>query len=111
MSREGKKYRGPDGARIPNLGQKKVMFSSDEGLKCGLTFQVADVERPLIAASHLTEAGNEVSLWKTGGYVKHIATGKKINVQRRGGIYVLRMWIPPETKPAVESSVFPRQGS
>ena len=62
MSREGKKYRGPDGSRIPNLGQKDVVFESDEGHKCGLTFQVADVERPLIAASHLTEAGNRVSL-------------------------------------------------
>ena len=115
MSKEGKKYRGPDGSRIPNLGQKNVVFASDEGHKCGLTFQIADVERPLIAASHLTEAGNKVSLWKTGGEVMNIATGKKIKVQRRGGIYVLRMWIPPEAKSnaasAANASVFPRQGS
>ena len=111
MSKDGKMYRGPDGSRIPNLGQKDVTFTSDEGLKCGLTFQVADVERPLIAASHLIEAGNEVSQWKPGGVVKHIKTWKKIHVQRRGGIYVLRMWIPPNAAPAEGSSVFPRQGS
>ena len=111
MSKDGKMYRGPDGSRIPNLGQKDVTFTSDEGLKCGLTFQVADVERPLIAASHLTEAGNEVSLRKTGGVVKHIKTGKKINVQRRGGIYVLRMWISPNAAPDEKSSVFRGRGA
>ena len=67
MSQAGKGYRGPDGGRIPNHGQTDVSFEPDEGHKCGLTFQIADVERPLIAVSHLSEAGNEVRLWKTGG--------------------------------------------
>ena len=84
MSKDGKKYRGPDGSRIPNLGQKDVEFVSDEGHKCGLTWQIADVERPLIAVSHLSEAGNEVVLKKHGGEVINEKSGKRIKLQRKG---------------------------
>jgi hypothetical protein len=94
MSKAGQKYRGPDGTRIPNSGQQKVSFTSDEGHKCGMTWQIADVERPLIAVSHLSAAGNKVIFSKTGGEVVNTATGKRIAFQKKGGVYVLRMWIP-----------------
>ena len=82
MSRSGQRYRGPDGSRIPNYGQQEVEFATDEGFKCGLTMQVADVERPLIAVSHLSEAGNDVHLNKTGGMIINQKTGKEIAIQR-----------------------------
>ena len=31
MSRSGRRYRGPDGSRIPNYGQQEVEFAPDEG--------------------------------------------------------------------------------
>ena len=71
MSKGGKKYRGPDSSRIPNLGQMDVSFESDEGHKCGMTWQVAEIERPLIAVSHLSAAGNKVVLEKDGGEIIH----------------------------------------
>jgi hypothetical protein len=52
MSRSGGKYRAAKGARIPNR-QQKVMLMNDDGQKCGTTFQIADVEGPLICASQL----------------------------------------------------------
>jgi hypothetical protein len=111
MSKAGKKYRGPDGSRIPNFGQQDVQFVTDEGFKCGLTMQVADVERPLIAVSHLSEAGNDVILNKSGGKVVNLKTGKTIAVHRKGNLYVLRMWVKKTPAKGVgEASVFPRQG-
>ena len=110
MSKAGKGYQGPDGGRIPNHGQTDVSFEPDEGHKCGLTFQIADVERPLIAVSHLSEAGNEVRLWKTGGEVTHLASGRKIKIQRKGGVYVMRMWVYPADKESDASASFPRPG-
>ena len=62
MSRAGKKYRGPDKSPIPNLGPLDAKFVTDEGIGAGLTFQVADIERPLIAGGHITAAGNRVTL-------------------------------------------------
>ena len=91
MSKNGKKHRGPDGFRIPNLGQQDVTFESDEGHKCGMTWQVADIERPLIAVSHLSMAGNKVVLEKDGGEIVHQVSGRKIKFLRKGGIYVVRM--------------------
>ena len=94
MSKAGRKYRGPDGSRIPNEGQQEVHFVSDEGHKCGMTWQIANVERPLVAVSHLSAAGNEVSFSKTGGKIVNTSSGKTIRFQRKGGVYVLRMWVP-----------------
>ena len=116
MSRSGQRYRGPDGSRIPNYGQQEVEFATDEGHKCGLTMQVADVERPLIAVSHLSEAGNDVHLNKKGGTIINQKTGKKIAIQRRGNLYVLRMWVKngpkskEDEKDKGSASVFPRPG-
>ena len=105
MSKAGGRYRAANGSRIPNLGQQAVRFEVDEGLTCGLGFQIADVERPLLAASQLAAAGNRVTLDAEGGMVEHIATGKRFRLQRRGGVYVLRMWISTTV-----ASGFPGQG-
>ena len=72
---------------------KKVRFHNDEGQVCGMGFQVADVERPLIAASQLAAAGNRVTFKAQGGVIKHIKTGRKMMLVKKGGIYVLQMWV------------------
>ena len=118
MSKNGFKYEGPDKSKIPNLGQTEAEFGVDEGYMCGLRMQVADIARPLIAASHLADGGNTVQLGKTGGAIINEKTGKRISVARRGGIYVLRMWVaPPKQSAAVgesenkTASSFTRPGS
>ena len=75
-----------------------------------MTWQITDVERPLIAVSHLSAAGNRVIFTKTGGEIVNISSGKKINIQRKGGVYVLRMWVPGPTTPG-KTSLFARQAS
>ena len=112
MSLAGKNYRGPDGRPIENEGQQDVRFSTDEGHKCGMTWQVARVERPLIAVSQLTAAGNSVAFDDDGGTITHKKTGRVIKFARRGGVYVLNLWVVPENPGSGEkSSVFPRPGS
>ena len=112
MSRAGKKYRGPDNSPIPNLGQLDVRFTTDEGVQTGLTFQVANIERPLIAGTHVTAAGNEVTLRETEGVITNIKSGRQIKLHKRGGddggVYVFRMWVPD-----VEGTTqpFPRPGA
>jgi len=115
MSKNGRKYAGPDGSRIPNLGEVDAIFDVDEGYRCGMKVQVAEVQRPLIAVTHLTAAGNRVVLSEDGGEVVHVKTGKRVKIHRRGGVYTLRMWIPAapgagNAGGGVTASGFPRPG-
>ena len=59
---------------------------------CGIGFQVADIERPLIAASQLAAAGIRVTFKAQGGEIDHIKTGRTTMLVGRG-IHVLRMWV------------------
>jgi hypothetical protein len=87
---------------VPNLGELDVKFLTNEGHAGEIPFQLADIERPLIAVSALTKAGNKVELFETGGRIVH-HSGKMTNIERRGGTYILRMWVAEEG--------FPRQGA
>ena len=113
MSRAGKKYRGPDGTGICNLGQLDVRFATDEGVHTGLTFQVANIERPLIAGTHVTAAGNEVTLREAEGVIKNLKTGRQIKLHKRGGkdggVYIFRMWVPDDNVSA--QAPFQRPGA
>ena len=77
MSQSGRGYRAANGTRIRNLGETDVFFSTVDGVKCGMPFQIAEVERPLIAASQL---GLLVirSSWKS--------TAASLSTKRAGGL-------------------------
>jgi hypothetical protein len=93
-SRAGRGYRAANGTGIKNLGQVNVPFATAEGHRCQIPFQVAEVEQPLLSVAHLTSAGNLVELGHASGLVKNIATGRTIALERRGGVYILKMFIP-----------------
>ena len=97
MSKAGGSYRVANGQRVPNVGQQSVHFQTDEGLPAGMLFQTAEIERPLISASQLAASGNNVVFNKKGGTIVHEQSGKSTLLHKRGGIYVLRMWIPTDS--------------
>jgi hypothetical protein len=99
MSRAGGKYRAANGARIPNLGQVKVPFMNEEGDKCGIMFQVAEVERPLISATQLAASGNAVIIDGKGARIVNMKTKKVMKLVKRGGVYVLRMRVKADPAP------------
>ena len=72
-----------DGGRIPNLGEKSVGGLSDEGQKLAITFQVANVDRPLIAVSKLTAAGHDVWFGKTYGVITNGTTGQSTQLTKK----------------------------
>jgi hypothetical protein len=106
-SRTGRGYRAANGTSIKNLGQIDVPFATAEGFNCRLPFQVAEVEQALLSVSHLTSAGNIVQFGDTSGSVVNRTTGRSIALTRRGGIYIMRMWIPD----AAARLPFRRQGA
>ncbi len=92
-SRAGRGYRAANGTGIKNLGVVGVSFATAEGHKCAIPFQVAEVEQPLLSVAHLTSAGNRVELGHTEGRIVNLTTGRSIALERRGGVYILRMFI------------------
>mgnify|MGYP002809412955 CR=1 FL=1 len=92
-SRAGRGYRAANGTAIKNLGQVTVKF--------------AEVEQPLPSVAHLTSAGNRVELGHDSGRVVNLTTGRAIALERRGGVYIMRMYIVNGVVPAP----FRRQGA
>ena len=107
MSKAKQCYRAANNSPIPNLGQKSVQFSIDEGHACGIPFQCAQVYKPLISASQLALAGNDVVFNTFGGKIVNTSTRKVIKLVKRGGVYLLRMWVRDQQ---YEPAGFPRQG-
>ena len=64
MSKAGVKHKAANVTRIPNLGQEKVRFRSDEGHLCSVG-QVA---------SQVAAAGNRVTFMAQGGEIENIKT-------------------------------------
>ena len=62
-----------------------------EGHECSLRFQVAGVERPLISVSQLARTGRRVEFAAEEGYIVNKKTGRRIRLQRAGGISILKM--------------------
>ena len=106
-SRAGRGYRAANGTGIKNLGQVAVKFCTAEGDRCSIPFQVAEVDQPLLSVAHLTQAGNRVELGHAGGRVVNVATGRTIALERRGGVYIMRMYLADGAAPAP----FRRQGA
>ena len=69
----GGTHKAADGTRMLNLGQQDVRFRIHEGHVCGVVFQIANVERSLIA-SQLAAAGNR-AFKAQGGDIENIKTG------------------------------------
>jgi hypothetical protein len=106
-SRAGRGYRAANGTGIKNLGQVRVAFATAEGHKCQIPFQVAEVEQPLLSVAHLTAAGNKVELGANDGRIVNLLTGRTIALEKRGGVYLLKMFIPD----GVAAAPFGRQGA
>ncbi len=68
----------------------------------------AGVGQALLSASPLTAAGNMVPFGDTEGRIVNRTTGRSIALERRGGIYIMKMWIPD---PAAAQLPFRRQGA
>lgn len=85
-------YNTADGNRIPNLAERVVPVSTEDGLRFNLTYQVAPVTRPLNNVSKICDKGNVVVFDEAGGYIQNMHSGE----QR---VYMLGTWTKNDEKP------------
>ena len=94
LSRNGAEYEVANGATIPNLGERRceVMTVGSPQPK-RITFQVADVHKPLLSISGCADMGFDCFLGQSGGKLRDRVNGELIPLERHGSLYTLRMWV------------------
>eukprot|EP00969_Alexandrium_andersonii_P362918 15460777-Alexandrium_andersonii.AAC.1 len=89
------RYLAADGGCVPNRGEVSLGLITKERRRCRLTFQVANVKRPSLAASALAWGGNDVHFNAGGGQIANRETKRAINFSKIDGIYILDMLMAP----------------
>ena len=91
--RRGVQYEVANGERVANLGEKKFVCYGDEGQERGMTAQVCDVNKALLSVKKMVKAGNRVVFEPNGGYIENVNTGTRIDMNDKGGMYTIKMWV------------------
>ena len=83
----------------------------------GLSFQVTDVRKPLLAVTRIAEKGNVVQFGPSEGdnFIRNKLSGNKILLRKKGGSYIMDVsfgekgeeWIEIIVDSAAEESVCP----
>ena len=88
------------------------MFSTDDGKRRRMTFQVAQVNKILASVAGICDNGSEVTFTSTG--IRKVST-KNVRItkfRRHGNVYVMDIWVlNPDYKNLDDKSQgFSRQG-
>ena len=88
-------YVAANNARLPNEGQSRLKFMSAEGVVASILFQIAAINKPLVSVSKLVDEGYEVIFTTAESYILHRETGKKIQMKRERGVFVVDAYASP----------------
>ena len=91
-SRRGVEYEVANGVRIPNVGEKKFIGVTSEGISRRLTAQVWAVNKGLLSVSRVIKAGSKVIFDSDGSYIQDKRTGECMSLSERNGMFMLKMW-------------------
>lgn len=97
----GHKFYVANGDTMKDLGLRKVRGLDSAGSRMNIHFVVCEgLERPLLSVAQLSDMGNLITLDKTRGWITNPGTGSKTKVMRRGGHYLVELWVHhPEEAP------------
>lgn len=109
-SARGQKYSTADGTSIPNRGEKTFVMRTKEGNDAEVTYQIADISRPLNSVGRICDRGNFVVFESTGGFIVNRSSGARTRFEREDALYMLDSWIPRPSVGDSPPSDFSRQG-
>ena len=92
-SKRGVEYEVANGHKIPNLGEKKFVGTSDEGMTRHITAQVCDVNKALLSVKRMMAAGNRVVFDAEGSYIEDKSTKEKMWMREDKGLFMLKLWV------------------
>ena len=83
----------PGGENIKNYGQQIMYVRTLEGFVRKSTWQAADVRRPLVSASHIIQARNDLLSGKKEAYIMNRKKKEKSMLSKEGNLYVLDLFV------------------
>ena len=108
-SKRGQTYAGAakGGKPLHNEGEKVIQALTSQGRQVTTTWQVVEVNRPLMSVHQICERGNVVVFGESGGYILSLADGTTTHFGVEDNVYVLELMMPPT---ANSNQGFGRQG-
>ena len=107
--KKGCEYEVADGGTIENLGERRCLVANDHSHSVNrIDLQVTDVHKPLLSVAKMVDAGQRVIFDPRGAYIEDTVTRERIPMERRGGIYEMRLWAK-QYKPKNRPEDFHRQ--
>ena len=115
-SRQGVHYIAANGSRISNMGATRIRGYTKERTPLDMTWQIAEVKRPLASIGKICDAGNTAIFTDKGGFIVPAESLKGIigklentdqpvlRMNREQGVYSFDMWVHRSEKetPAVK---------
>ena len=91
--KKGIEYEVANGESIHNLGERRCIVGNDFNTTLNrINLQVTEVHKPLLSVARMVDSGQRVVFDQAGSYIEDTKTGDRIPVDRRGGIYEMRLW-------------------
>ena len=84
------KLAAANGSPIKVEGEAELKFVQ-KGKKCSMKFLDADVRRPLASVSAIVDEGNRVVFGPDVSYIENVASGQRIGMERKNGVFVLKL--------------------
>ena len=91
------KLAAANGSAIKVEGDARLDFMRN-GAMCSMNFLDADVKRPLASVGAIVDEGNKVVFGKEDSYIENLATGQRIPLQRKNGVFMFRIEKDEDTK-------------
>ena len=90
---------GQEETHIKHYGQQVMSVRTLEGFVRKSTWQVADVRRPLVSASHIIHAGSDLFIGNDEAYIMNKKKKEKSVLRKEGNVYVLDLFVkvPPSS--------------
>ena len=93
-SRRGVVYEVANGVRIPNEGEKRFVAYTEEGSNGKeVVAQICNVNKALLSVRRMVAAGNMVVFSPEENYILSLATGERMELAEKDGMYMVDMWV------------------
>ena len=104
QSKNSMEYEVANGESIANLGERRCFIRTPGSREeRRITFQVADVHKPLLSVTRAADAGFDCLLTDTGGFLIPRQSWESRNdwipISRRGNLYTMTCWVKGDDRP------------
>ena len=104
QSKNSMEYEVANGESIANLGERRCFIRTPGSREeRRITFQVADVHKPLLSVTRAADAGFDCLLTDTGGFLIPRQSWESRNdwipISRRGNLYTMTCWVKSDDRP------------